>query len=162
MSKTLLLLFLIPVLTDAQTTSHFSDTLCKRGAVYRTYEIQFEFGITNAFKDESFALLDNLAQFLRENPELVIEVGYHSDTRYKPVYCTNPNYRKAQSVVNYLVSKGVDPLHLISKGYGDSQPIISENEILKMKTKEEQEKAHQMNRRVEFKVIGIINNIGSN
>jgi len=42
---------------------------------------------------------------------------------------------------------------MIPKGYGESQLRITDAEIAKMKTKEEQEAAHQMNRRTEFRVL---------
>jgi outer membrane protein OmpA-like peptidoglycan-associated protein len=45
--------------------------------------------------------------------------------------------------VNYLVTKGIDPARMVPKGYGESKLRISDAQIKAMKTKEEQEAAHQ-------------------
>jgi peptidoglycan-associated lipoprotein len=55
--------------------------------------------------------------------------------------------------VNYLVTKGIDPARMVPKGYGESKLRISDAQIKAMKTKEEQEAAHQQNRRTEFRVL---------
>jgi hypothetical protein len=51
------------------------------------------------------------------------------------------------------VSRGITSDRLIARGYGESQLIISDEQISKIQTEEGQEAAHQRNRRTEFKVI---------
>ena len=55
--------------------------------------------------------------------------------------------------MNYLVTKGIDPARMVPKGYGESKLRITDKQIAAMKTKEEQEAAHQQNRRTEFRVL---------
>jgi peptidoglycan-associated lipoprotein len=59
---------------------------------------------------------------------------------------------RAQSCVNYLVTKGIDPARMVAKGYGETQPRISDAQIKAMKEEKERE-AHQKNRRTEFRVL---------
>ena len=61
--------------------------------------------------------------------------------------------KRAQSCVNYLVTKGIDPVRMVPVGRGPEEPRISDEAIKKMATKEEKEAAHQKNRRTDFKVL---------
>ena len=55
--------------------------------------------------------------------------------------------------MKYLIGRGIASDRLVPKGKGESQPIISDKEINAMATEEEQEKAHQVNRRTVFKIL---------
>ena len=96
--------------------------------------------------------LDKLVTVLVDNPEIKIELSSHTDSRQTAAYNDDLSKRRAQSAVDYIVSKGIDADRLIAKGYGESQLLISDEEINKLPTVEEQEAAHQRNRRTEFKV----------
>ena len=85
-------------------------------------------------------------QVLNDNPNLKIELGSHTDSRATEVYNLRLSQKRAESAINYIVSKGIDRSRLTAKGYGESELII-EN----AKTEEE----HQINRRTEFKVLEI-------
>ncbi|HRD39614.1 MAG TPA: OmpA family protein, partial [Bacteroidia bacterium] len=62
---------------------------------------------------------------------------------------------RAQSCVDYVISKGIKAERLVSKGWGETNPLVTEAEINKMKPKsEEWEAAHQKNRRTALKVLG--------
>ena len=61
--------------------------------------------------------------------------------------------KRAQSVVDYLVSKDIAGDRMVAKGYGENRPLISDKEIAAMASEEEKEAAHQKNRRSEFKVL---------
>ncbi len=97
--------------------------------------------------------LDKLVTVLEDNPEIKIELSSHTDSRQTAAYNDDLSKRRAQSAVEYIVSKGIDPDRLIAKGYGESQLLISDEEINKLPTEEAREQAHQRNRRTEFKVI---------
>jgi outer membrane protein OmpA-like peptidoglycan-associated protein len=73
-----------------------------------------------------------------------VQINSHTDERGKVEYNTTLSQRRAQSVVDYLVSKGINPARLTSKGFGFSDPVIKG-----AKTEEE----HQQNRRTAFQVI---------
>lgn len=90
--------------------------------------------------------LDKLVKILKDNPTIRIELSSHTDSRSSDAYNLDLSQRRAQSAVDYIVSKGVAAERLVAKGYGETQLIIKD-----AKTEEE----HQTNRRTEFKVIEI-------
>ncbi len=115
--------------------------------------------------------LQGLITTLDQNPTLVIELASHTDTR--DTYERNDilSQKRAQSVVDYLVERGIDPDRLIAKGYGERVPrkldkdvlrdgylfkkgtVITDGFIDSLQTTAEKEAAHQLNRRTEFRVI---------
>ncbi|MCG8309930.1 MAG: OmpA family protein [Cytophagales bacterium] len=97
--------------------------------------------------------LDKLVTVLEDNPEIKIELSSHTDSRQTAAYNDDLSKRRAQSAVNYIVSKGIDSERLIARGYGESQLLIADEEINRLPTEEAREAAHQRNRRTEFKVI---------
>ncbi len=96
--------------------------------------------------------LDKLVTILEDNPEIKIELSSHTDSRQTAAYNNDLSKRRAQSAVDYIVSKGVSTDRLIARGYGESQLLISDDDINKLPTEEARESAHQRNRRTEFKV----------
>ncbi len=97
--------------------------------------------------------LDKLVAILKDNPEITIELSSHTDSRATADYNFDLSKRRAQSAVDYIISKGVDEERIAARGYGESQLIISDEEINKLPTEEEKEAAHQINRRTEFKIL---------
>lgn len=97
--------------------------------------------------------LEYLYQVLIDNPNIVIELAAHTDSRGSDKYNLNLSQKRAESCVNYLISKGIDPERLKPKGYGETKLLISDEEIAKLPTEEEKEAAHQKNRRTVFKVL---------
>jgi peptidoglycan-associated lipoprotein len=103
-------------------------------------------------RDDAALELDKLVTLLNDNPEIKIELSSHTDSRQTVAYNDDLSKRRAQSAVDYIVSKGVDQDRLIARGYGETQLLISDEEINALPTEEEKELAHQKNRRTEFKV----------
>ncbi len=111
--------------------------------------------------------LEKLLKILDENPTLVIEIGSHTDTRSSDAYNDDLSNKRALSVVEFLSEKGVPADRLSYKGYGERIPrkitddkqifpigtVITDAFIAKLKTNDEKEAAHQLNRRTEFKVL---------
>lgn len=97
----------------------------------------------STLREESYSELTRLADAFKLYPNLVIEISGHTDNVGADAYNLNLSQQRAQSVVDYLVSIGVPPTHLVAKGYGKTQPIASN------KNKE----GRQLNRRVEAKII---------
>lgn len=87
--------------------------------------------------------LDKLAQLMRDNPEIEIELASHTDDRAPDDYNLDLSDRRARSAVQYLVSQGINATRMVARGYGETQLIIKN-----AGTEEE----HQINRRTEFKV----------
>lgn len=97
--------------------------------------------------------LDFLYQTLVDNPTIVIELMSNTDTRGTEKANQTLSQKRAQSCVDYLESKGIPADRMVAKGYGESQPLISDAEIAKLPTKQEKEAAHQVNRRTTFRVL---------
>ena len=68
---------------------------------------------------EAKVALDGLIQTMNENPTIVVELGSHTDSRPIPMTNDTLSQRRAQSVVDYLVEKGIDGDRLSAKGYGE-------------------------------------------
>ncbi|HEX4887763.1 MAG TPA: OmpA family protein, partial [Luteibaculaceae bacterium] len=97
-------------------------------------------------------------QLLIDNPEIVVEIGSHTDALGKDDYNLNLSQRRAQSVVDYLISKGIKKDRLIAKGYGETQPIAPNANA----DGSDNPDGRQRNRRTEFKIVGTlpgVNNI---
>jgi len=90
--------------------------------------------------------LNEIAEILKNYPELYVEIKAHADVRGSSNYNMELSQKRAQSVVNYLSSKGIISYRLKAKGYGDSQPV---NECIKGVSCPDSK--HRENRRVEFR-----------
>jgi len=97
--------------------------------------------------------LNYLYDLLERNPMFVIQLEAHTDAQGAADYNQELSQRRAETCVNYLISKGVAPARLKPLGLGEGSPIIPEKEINAMATQEEQDAAHQVNRRTVFRII---------
>ena len=116
----------------------------------------FQISNENRFKisDKINVELNNLANFLRSKPSIKIELGGHTDTRGKAEDNQKLSADRAKAVYNYLIQvEHIDASRLTFIGYGETNPIISDQEIAKLATEVEREKAHQTNRRTVYKII---------
>lgn len=104
-------------------------------------------------REASKSELDKVYELMQQNPSLVIEFSAHTDSRGNDAYNLQLSQKRAQSCVDYLINKGISKNRLIAKGYGETQPVITDEEINKLTTEEEKEAAHQQNRRTEIKII---------
>ncbi len=134
-------------LTDIDEYTEIEDEVMRVspievGSVVRLNNIFFEFAKAT-LKPESFPELDRTVKFLEENKTLELEIAGHTDNVGSDATNQKLSQARAQSVVNYLVSHGVDQSRLIAKGYGESRPVAFNNT----------EEGRAMNRRVEFKVL---------
>ena len=73
-------------------------------------------------RPESKAALDEMAQIMRDNPNITIEMASHTDRHGSEQYNINLSQRRAQSVIDYLISVGIAPERLQAQGYGKSRP----------------------------------------
>ena len=125
-----------------------------------------------SLRPESKKALDELAQVLRDNPNVTIEMASHTDRKGSDEYNINLSSRRARSVIDYLISVGIAADRLQSQGYGESRPktitkklarefpIFEEGtvltpEFIETLEPEQQEIADQINRRTEFQVLSI-------
>jgi outer membrane protein OmpA-like peptidoglycan-associated protein len=105
--------------------------------------VQFLYARDILTKDSQI-LVDKIIEVLKENPQVTIEISGHTDSDGTKKNNLRLSQRRAQSVKNYMVSKGIAPSQLKAVGYGESQPLVKNNTL----------KNRQINRRVEFKVMG--------
>lgn len=94
-------------------------------------------------KPESQAELLRLVKLLQDNPTLVIEVQGHTDNRGAKSHNLTLSSQRAQSVVGFLVQRGIAAQRLQPKGYGDEQPIATN----------ETEEGRAQNRRTQIRII---------
>jgi peptidoglycan-associated lipoprotein len=115
--------------------------------------------------------LQGLIKTLDENETIIIELASHTDSRGTDESNDVLSQKRAESVVNYLIDRGIDPDRLIAKGYGERIPrkmmkdavkdgftfktgtLLSQAFIDSLSTKPEQEAAYSLNRRSEFRII---------
>ncbi len=115
--------------------------------------------------------LQGLIETLQVNPTITIELASHTDARDTDERNDILSQKRAQSVVDYLIIRGIDPLRLTAKGYGERVPRtiqkdiavkgytfkagtrLTEDFINKLPNNEVKEAAHQMNRRTEFRIL---------
>ena len=120
--------------------------------VFCTYDIQFEYNKA-VIRPQSYGFLDSMVSYFMKCPNLIVEVGGHTDTRGSQMYSRRLSAVRAKAVVVYFVEKGLPQDRFINIGYEGSKPLISEESIEEFPTKEEQEFAHSVNRRMEFIVL---------
>ena len=99
-------------------------------------------------RPDAALVLDNLAQILSENQEVRIEIGSHTDSRSDADYNLKLSQRRSESVVAYLISKGISPDRLVAKGYGESQLINKCADGVECAEEE-----HQANRRTVIEIL---------
>jgi len=134
-------------LTDVTEYQEIEDEVMRIGpvevgTVVRLNNIFFEFGKA-VLKPESFPELDRTVEFLKNNPNVEIEIAGHTDNVGSEITNLKLSQKRAQAVADYLIEHGIDAKRLIVKGYGESRPIAFNNT----------EEGRAMNRRVEFKVL---------
>lgn len=97
-------------------------------------------------RPESITELDRLFDILTKNPHITIELGSHTDTNGSEEYNKKLSERRAQSVLEYLIGKGVVKERLSWFGYGESQPLVYP---------EMSDEDEQLNRRTQFRILSI-------
>ncbi|MFT4661302.1 MAG: peptidoglycan-associated lipoprotein [Patiriisocius sp.] len=115
-------------------------------------EVQYDLG-SAALKPASKDSLNFLLTTLVDNPTIIIELAAHTDSRGQNNTNQKLSDNRAQSCVDYLISKGIPSARMKSRGYGETKLKVSDAAIRKMSTTEEKEAGHQKNRRTVFRVL---------
>jgi len=102
----------------------------------------------------SYPQLDSLYNLLLANTNIIIEIAAHTDGIGSNEYNLTLSQKRAESIKKYLISKGINPNRLVSKGYGETRPL--EIEVFSDGT--DNENARQRNRRCEFKILNKLKN----
>ena len=107
--------------------------------------ILFDLDKSNIKPQAAFEL-DKIVAVMNKYPEMIIAVGAHTDSRATDAYNLTLSEARAQSTVQYIISKGISGKRISGKGYGESQPKVSCGANCS-------EAEHQLNRRSEFIIV---------
>lgn len=113
-----------------------------KGATVQLSDVNFEYNSAQ-LTPASLSALELVLQLLVANPDVNIELAAHTDDKGNDLYNLKLSQQRAQSVLNYLVSKGIDAQRLQAKGYGESKPIVPNDS----------DENCAKNRRVEFIIL---------
>ncbi|HUC81404.1 MAG TPA: OmpA family protein, partial [Flavisolibacter sp.] len=112
------------------------------GAVIRLNNVFFDFDKWD-LRAESYTELDRVVKLLKENPAIEIEMTAHTDSRGNDDYNFKLSDNRARSVMEYILSKGINANRITSKGYGETKPVAPNDT----------DENRQLNRRVEFVIV---------
>ncbi|KAA9035882.1 OmpA family protein [Ginsengibacter hankyongi] len=112
------------------------------GQVVRLNNVFFDFDKWD-LRPESFIELNRVVKLLNENPSIEIEMSAHTDSRGSDEYNFKLSDNRARSVMEYIISKGIDSSRITSHGYGETKPVATNDT----------DEGRQLNRRVEFKIL---------
>ncbi|MEO1514977.1 MAG: OmpA family protein [Bacteroidota bacterium] len=115
-----------------------------------TYLLHIYYDFNQSYiRDDAETALNELLEMLEDNPTLIVEIGSHTDSRGNYAYNRRLSQRRAESVVRWLVGRGIDRQRLAAVGYGESRNVNKCKNNIPCSEKE-----HQMNRRTEFRILG--------
>lgn len=117
----------------------------------------FEFHVQNVyynfdkgdFQPDSYGALDSLVKFMQDNPSVSVEIRSYTDNKGEDAYNDELSVKRAQAVMSYMSTKGVDRGRMIAKGEGEKNPL-QPNTIGGV----DNPTGRQYNRRTEFRIIG--------
>lgn len=126
-----------------QLTFTFNPQFEKRKK--RTYTLRDVYFNTDkaTLRERSYDALDDLLAAMRTNPDMKVEIAGHTDDRGSASYNKDLSQRRAETVKNYLLEKGIREKRVRAKGYGESDPVASNDT----------EQGRQKNRRVEVRIL---------
>ncbi len=123
------------------------EPVAVKNTVIKIPNIYFDFDKAS-IREESYKVLDNIVQYLNDNPDIRVELSAHTDSRGSDWYNLKLSERRAQSTVKFLVQKGISKSRLVPKGYGEKKILNQCKNYVKCTDEE-----HEFNRRVELKVL---------
>ena len=112
-----------------------------------TNPIYFNYDKTDIRKDAAYEL-ERIVRILMDQPDMTIEAGSHTDSNNTEGYNQDLSNRRAKSVKDYLVSRGINASRIVSKGYGEMKLVNGCSSFVKCSPEE-----HQKNRRTEFRIL---------
>jgi len=133
---------LITVYKDIEMDKIYKEKLIVIPNIYYDYD-------KATLRPESEAVLDSILIFFKDNKDLTIEIGSHTDSRGKDEYNLKLSQARAKSVVDYLIAKGISEDRLVAVGYGETK--LTNRCSNGVDCSEEE---HQKNRRTTFRIIG--------
>ena len=108
--------------------------------------VYYDFDLWN-LRPEGKAELDKLVKYMKEHPDLTVELGSHTDSRGPDYYNEWLSERRSQSCVKYIRAAGIPTDKILAKGYGETK-LVNKCSNTDRCTEAE----HQLNRRTELKI----------
>jgi OOP family OmpA-OmpF porin len=112
--------------------------------------ILYDFDSANLTQSAKESLDTGLYPIMIENPQIVIELSSHTDAKGSDAYNLKLSKERAKSVVDYMISNGIDSRRLTDAGYGESKPIAANENP----DGSDNPEGRALNRRTEFEIIG--------
>ena len=116
----------------------------KVGQVLRINNLYFQADSAD-ITEKSKPVLDEIFEFLNNNPDIVVEIGGHTNNIPTTEYCDKLSTARAKNVAEYLIRRGIDKSRVSYKGYGKRKPIASNSTAA----------GRKRNQRVEMKILSI-------
>ncbi len=132
---------------ELEMSSKVADVGSDLVKILKLTPIYFDLNSSYLRKD-ALPELDKVVEYMQKRPEIIIEVGSHTDSREEDKYNLWLSERRAKSTITYIISKGIDNNRISGKGYGETQLINNCKNGVPCSNKD-----HQLNRRSEFIVI---------
>jgi outer membrane protein OmpA-like peptidoglycan-associated protein len=141
------------LVTDPSKKGKIDDLLAKEKDIIKdkdnrllikTDPIYFDYTLWY-IRRESKPILNRVIELMKKYPEMVVEIGSHTDNRGTDKNNMTLSGKRAASTRDYFIQQGVPENRIFSEGYGESRPIIKCNS-----EKECTEEDHELNRRSEF------------
>lgn len=114
----------------------------KVGQTLRINQLNFK-ADSSVVTTESYDVLEEVLSFLKQNDNVVVEIGGHTNTIPSEDYCLRLSTDRARNIAEYFYEQGIDEKRLSYKGYGKSKPLTSSRSRA----------GQQKNQRVEIKII---------
>ncbi|MBK9737681.1 MAG: OmpA family protein [Saprospiraceae bacterium] len=119
-------------------------TSIKAGQTIEIKKLEFKADTTSIDKT-SYEVLDEVYGFMMNNPDVMIEIGGHTNSMPPDDYCDRLSTARAKAVAEYLVNKGVEANKVQFKGYGKKKPVADNKTAY----------GRQKNQRVEIKILSL-------
>lgn len=117
--------------------------------------IYYEFDKYELTEDAKGVLDTTLLELMQDAKNIVVEVSAHTDSVGNEEYNLSLSQQRAESVAEYIASKGIDPERLIPKGYGSSKPVAPNF----LPDGSDNPEGREKNRRTEFRVVGTLTTV---
>jgi outer membrane protein OmpA-like peptidoglycan-associated protein len=125
------------------------------GKSIKIENIYFDLDKYNIRSDAAIEL-DKIVNLMKNNPNLIIEIGSHTDCRFSSDYNMKLSNNRAKSSVDYIISNGISKSRISAKGYGETMLVNDCKCEGAFDVKACNEEQHQANRRTEFKITGLL------
>ena len=114
------------------------------GQTIRLDKLYFE-ADSATIQPASFAVLEEIYDFLKDNDKVIIEIGGHTNSLPEDEYCDRLSTARAKNIAEYLYRKGIRESQISYKGYGKRQPIATNQTV----------EGRRRNQRVEIKIVSL-------